>query len=826
MPGWGSGRFGSRDSENSDLRDVIDDLTVENKKLKKRLIKYEKAEDPTPEHDKMFEVRMHGLSSSKKRDLEELLANFVTTMSSKGKRVPQAASSTNNSSSNLISDTSMSQQLKSGHYPPTDSAYASVSHGRPTSTSRSGPTSNSTSTQSRMHPRVSSKSRDKNIKSYLHNIPESLLPKSNPLMRERAKKKLVVQRLEHLFTGTSASPGLLSQPMQQQEVSRSAAVENRHKVEGSREAHIMLEPKEKLERKDSASDDSDDSLKGLDRQTVLENRSPNQRPTRPLDLDIHRAQVPAENLQYIRHLGLNSPSMHNDEERISEGWVYLNLLMSMAQLHTLNVTPEFIKKAVTDMSDKFELSSDGRKIRWKGGEEGTKFSSNSGSNTDMVSGGSPDESTTSLNISNNVPGSKHASKTSSAIDSSRPVPSQSTSGELLHPSPSKVLKSSSEQQKSKASSTFDYKPIVLKKQIISVDESDDYMFPEYDTPSHTSRTGLGGATGQSSSLHDPQSETRQSQQSEASDGALIFYRNAPYCTDFGGDRRAIEKSGEPLFADGEHVLGISVEDEQLDTDHRHPGFEDFEVSSVNDQQEAKVRPLKLVPLTDVSGQRQDFQEFPVSGLGGVVPADNFLVDVRTRHSVSRTEDGKGKQARNKPEKNYSVISASKLDLPPSRLPPPSYVFLPIASSSSSAHDDDFSDDDDITESSLNEDMPAPVAMMIHFSSGSFEEEESSEEENGDDDSSIDMLDAARAAEPDAIAARERDYESNNNIEKFVTKELPAGSSAASAGGGSGYASRDGSPLSMDIGPPSLKRGRSSTDSKTAMGRSRKSHRTE
>lgn len=58
----------------------------------------------------------------------------------------------------------------------------------------------------------------------------------------------------------------------------------------------------------------------------------------------------------------------------NEGWVYLNLLINMAQLHTLNVTPEFIKKAVNQLSVNFELSSDGQRIRWKGGVGGTSLS--------------------------------------------------------------------------------------------------------------------------------------------------------------------------------------------------------------------------------------------------------------------------------------------------------------------------------------------------------------------------------------------------------------------------------------------------------------------
>jgi len=69
---------------------------------------------------------------------------------------------------------------------------------------------------------------------------------------------------------------------------------------------------------------------------------------------------------------------HNqDVHPDAEGWVYLNLLCSLAQLHMINVTPDFVRSAVSGISTKFQLSPDGRKIRWRGGTEGTRFSSDS-----------------------------------------------------------------------------------------------------------------------------------------------------------------------------------------------------------------------------------------------------------------------------------------------------------------------------------------------------------------------------------------------------------------------------------------------------------------
>jgi hypothetical protein len=64
-------------SSTEDFRGVIDDLTIENKKLKRRLKKYEKLHDAHLKNDKLFEIRVHGLEADKKRELEELLRTFA-----------------------------------------------------------------------------------------------------------------------------------------------------------------------------------------------------------------------------------------------------------------------------------------------------------------------------------------------------------------------------------------------------------------------------------------------------------------------------------------------------------------------------------------------------------------------------------------------------------------------------------------------------------------------------------------------------------------------------------------------------------------------------
>src|SRR5690349_15516782 len=76
----------------------------------------------------------------------------------------------------------------------------------------------------------------------------------------------------------------------------------------------------------------------------------------------------------------------------ADGWVYLNLLCNLAQLHIINVTPAFIRAAVSEKSTKFQLSPDGQKIRWRGGTHGTRFSSDSGNNSSKERSSDGDDS--------------------------------------------------------------------------------------------------------------------------------------------------------------------------------------------------------------------------------------------------------------------------------------------------------------------------------------------------------------------------------------------------------------------------------------------------
>ena len=143
------------------------------------------------------------------------------------------------------------------------------------------------------------------------------------------------------------------------------------KITGSREAKILptgeaTDLSSKTVSRASKSRGSSEVESSRSSHSPVDKGSVDQRPTRPLDLDLDRAQVSADNIEYIKHLGQSSPLAGAETSDKNEGWVYLNLLINMAQLHTLNVTPEFVKRAVAELSTKFELAADGQRLRWKG----------------------------------------------------------------------------------------------------------------------------------------------------------------------------------------------------------------------------------------------------------------------------------------------------------------------------------------------------------------------------------------------------------------------------------------------------------------------------
>lgn len=801
------------DSENDDLRGVIDDLTIENKRLKLILRSQRGRPSPTTDsQDKLFEVRMHGLPPEKKRELEMLLKNFASSVTSStmslssssvtvGSGVPNSDPSSSGNRSTLIKN------------PNTDSGYGSHSNSGQASIAQSNSGNNVVG--------MSKGSKDRAIKNYLHDIPETLLPRTAPLMTERAKMALIVQRLEQLFTGRNAVPGEHSQPLQQQEISQSAARADRfedaqnnrvRKDEGSREAHMLpLDSKvnlDSLDRQEPSPPEKAGFLKPRqggpdDTVTVSPTRpgSPEQRPTRPLDLDIHRAQVAAENIEYLRHLGLSSPRFDRVQEPLENSWIYLNLLISMAQLHTLNVTPNLIRKAIRKFSTKFELSKDGHRVRWTGGPEGTIFSKEDERAMEATNE-SPLESTEESGRSSSK--RSKTNSTSNLVTSTTPSEEKTSAHQTRNTSTQQVSTSATSQVpasnpafKTKPLSAFDYRPVVytgLKR--------------SHHTPSYLdSSPSYESGSGESNSLVQALSRHSLSQRQQAEEGTITFFSNSYFCSDFSGDR-APANWRPGCMADPVETLGIEYEVDVGESPLRHhdacyytPQFARPPYKPSPGDAEISFTPAKMTSSGEYETQPI---ELPVSGIGGVFPQENFALDVKVMRMpvqyrrlgrvLSKTPvTGTEKRA----QYMYKLQSCQHLELKPSQLPPPTYIVFTSSSSSGAA---DMQGSSDLSDSeSSEEDEFGPGGLFKMWSTGS------SVDPNfdlGAEDLSMDMLEAARAVDPVAIAAQERNFVLNQSGANPVSGSLAAtvGASRSTTSIGehvSSGAEDDGSEMEVD-----------------------------
>jgi len=785
-------RFGTDNSSTEDFRGVIDDLTIENKKLKRKLKTYEKLQDSHLKDEKLFEVRVHGLPVAKKRELEDMLRKFAMGLS--GQSASELAANLYASApSGLIPQKSGSSRASNQN---TDSAYASAS------------ASGQGSSGSDMHKnKFVGKSRQ-NIQSYLHDIPEGLLPQHAAAMTEKARKKLVVRRLEQIFAGKGAAGFGHQQPLQQQEVSHMAARADRAygekglvlHDEGSREARIMQAEKEaQLE----ANDSNDEITQHLDpasmvNETDFANTKGNdQRPTRPLDLDPHRAQVPADNIQYIRHLGFSPPGIDAMEPQADgHGWIYINILANMAQLHTVNVTSDFIKKSIQDYSKKFELSADGRKVRWTGGKNVTKGSSDGADTPSVGADGS-------LAVSSERGSPRKRIKLSRNGDSSG---SENLSRSAV---------------RAQTDSRFSYTPLFHHR---SSNDSSMSTSDEEDTNESSMPLVQGDSSGMTSSGIRTNSN-KKSRRREA--GPMIFYNNARFCTDLSGDTKTEEAmmynahlyhnvTTQAVGAEIEVQPATSPASEtrgRLNNLVALPDAMDLDDNPIPSEDELSFPPQS--PLSNQAGKSRTTYELEASGIGGVYPADNFAINVESMHArldnntapetvregvpdryperIARllADQSGGRKRRSAFHKQ--IITTAHQQLPPSELPN-AFCFMP-ADGDTSIDDDSYDRDDmSISAGSQASDAPsaAPQPIAMDFTSDSEEDEDF---DDASSEGSLDLLATAREIDPEAIRRRELEYDAN--MAERLAEEIPAGSSAATAGGGSGFNSPASNPPTED-----------------------------
>ncbi|KAK1972598.1 hypothetical protein LY78DRAFT_565701 [Colletotrichum sublineola] len=625
-------------SSADDYRSVIDDLTIEIKRLKDELKRYKQRGPEMMKQDRLFEIKVHGLPKRKKRELESTLRDFASGLESS---TPSAeASSGRNKSSHKArlesgsgSASKHASSTSGSHSRPVDSAYASMSTG-----------ANSSGT-SLARPSVSSraKSSEQKVQSYLKDIPEGLYPR-HMVLTDKDKKKLIVRRLEQIFTGKISGRSVgRHQPKSSGDIASYApimvepATGNTTTTHGpsnvpagfsepSREARILASEEGKNPTKDngSTSNSNGDQLDAGVNCAVAGTSPPDppfpeQRPTRPLDLDPDRKQNPSANMDYIRHLGLAPPHLtglttHEDVSPDADGWVYLNLLCNMAQLHMLNVAPDYIRSAVSEKSTKFQLSSDGRKIRWRGGTDGTKFSSDSSGETSHTS---RSEESDAANDDEQTKKRKRRQISKSGMYPSSAGPNSWDQSKF--------------DQKMSSADSFHYKPLFVHQsssgEQTSLDDSNSSGAGE-DSNNGASRWGNSGSG----------SARRKRRRL---DGTIIYYSGAPFCMDLSGDPGDMSPSSY-LTSTGQEQQSPNLQRLRPEPQRTESGSA-LPYRPLADGKKAPSEALATETGSDDSDMDieadfpwSDGPQNPVTssldacGLGGVMPDDHFRVIATTR----------------------------------------------------------------------------------------------------------------------------------------------------------------------------------------------------
>lgn len=777
-------------SSADDYRSVIDDLTIENKRLKEELKRYKRLGTDMMRKDKLFEIKVHGLPKVKKRELEVTLRDFAASLEGSSEAASECRKLARYPK-NILAGGPLSKHASpsSSQSRPVDSAYASMSGGVSSrAPTYSGPSLKGPSLAPSVGPSLgrAQSSTDQSAEPHLEDTPDGLLPR-HVAMTDREKKKLVVRKLEQLFTGKLSGQGMQRTPDGQPAEARLSVdiipVVPASGTEASREAQIQ--PNEPLQKKPRARENvsllnfnadqieregnghgsgdasGDGSGSGnFSRTSPPSNPPQEQRPTRPHDLDPDRKQIPSENMDYIRHLGLvaTEPDLINlaGEHTVSpdaDGWVYLNLLCNLAQLHMINVTPSFIRFAVTEMSTKFQLSPDGRKIRWRGGTDGTKFSSDSSGNNSQQS-----PSTDDTDGSNDVGQRK---KQNVGI----------TTGNAMLSAPSSNNDSKYGPNTVGTSESFHYKPLFVRlssSMETSLEEEGSAASSAVEgEDSHLGNTGNSrwGYSGCGSSR--PRKRRH--------NGAIIYYNGAPFCTDLSGDPGDASPTLEMASAGKKAAADYSARQPPLSRSpsEASPRLQPLGDGSLRMSEALDMDASLIDDGVDLFGcdqmdQVQSQAHGPAlepSGLGGVLPEDHFAVTVITRrprlgcqgrherHFASQiadtadSTDGGSAATTNLCLELYRSRTKKRGDVQieyldeitrrsnPLPLPPPAMFFPPF--STDSDEDWDSEDESEADESSVSSRAAALVSQRAnpHHSDPypNMEEFSSDDEENELDD---------------------------------------------------------------------------------------------
>ncbi|KAL8895752.1 MAG: hypothetical protein Q9192_003463 [Flavoplaca navasiana] len=704
------------------FRDIIDDLTVQNKVLKRHLKRYEQTQSISKAQNALFEVRIHNLPPEKKHELEVILQNFTATV-----QVPQNGSGTMLAASRKESGHQIPRNNSESSSPsppsvqPLDSAYASMS-----ATGVTIPAMPSPYTR-----------QGKGLHKYSHNAASHGASSTRQLLdsgiiQDREKQELIVQKLEQLYqtdAGISGTSKGDKSPNKVPSVTLNGASFDgppprpNQEIESTRlgmDGHLGSALPQRTHKEDSVLTQTPFLKRGTSRRKGEE--EPHQ--TRSTD-----------QVRHPGHLRVASPTAESDPQSDQE-WVYLNLLVNMAQLHTLNVTPESVRKALHDYSTKLVLSDDGSKVKWRGETQDTTPSPKRAFKSERTPLASSKASSSAVKLSRDGRGS--SIKRNDGVQE-HTINHQSTALLVRHSGPTQNQVPASKSQ---------YKPMFAPRRRRSTPSHSVRDDQSVDSDKLSSSTGLCQAR----------------RTLDKHNGPMIFLERDPFFLDLSANHPDRDRLNHASY-------GRLVEEPIGGHNGLRAMADEFEGRLSHDRSTASgatlpesipFRSLKIydgdpIPSSgDATGPK--FAELQASGMGGIQLDDNFAIEVKTgQHppsAQSRPPVGERRavQTRSKlshqftpihrPEPafhDHRFISSKTTHLPPSPLPPPSYVY-PAVSSSSSASDSENDDEilDDVESISELEFRPLSLSPQMRMFLETEEEALAPENDEGMDVESDDQ----------------------------------------------------------------------------------------
>lgn len=660
------------------FRDIIDDLTVQKKKLRRQLKRYKRIHDIGKGLDGLFEIRLHNLPPEKKHELETVLQDFASNMHrNQSRSIPESV---------VPDGHSLPPQSAAKHTPEppapqftrtSDSAYASISATNVTAQTVSG-----LSERSRIEVYNQAQAEWVRTPHSLHPSPQALQQDPDTIS-DQLKQEVVVKRLEQLFINGTDD---LTRQEPENAMYRSSETVQLGGLRGEElPSSLTSRPREKSfsipKKKNTWEQASID--RGQEYNTVL--------PTTSFPAERLDWAEESDRLGYLQQLRVASPVAEGSSDH-SQEWRYLNLLVNMAQLHTLSVTPEYVRQAIRNSSTRLILSEDGRKIRW---------------HRDILHPGLSSENPPHRAVMDDLK-SDSAHQSQQAGEHGKLRQSSSPRNETSASRAPQV--SHLELRSRKLSATrLQYKPIFIHRKRAPTD-------PDQANDGSTESDDSSSADEQASTA----SNKSQAKAGPRINGTMIFLNHSPVFLDLSAEPREAGCIDNPSYESlASEPLGRRGRTSRHpnDEDEGRPAFSVIEPSwgsTATPFTRGGSPPLNVYDSKPASPSEETTSTsaritLEASGIGGIQLEDNFAIDVALQHPPSsrtlkpsryhdtyRNRIMPSSTANLQPPSSHPrIVSTTTSHLPPSPLPPPSYVYPAFSSSSSNSESDDgLLDDED------------------------------------------------------------------------------------------------------------------------------------